>query len=133
MNKENSKIVLKREEGIITKKALESGHKRYVSEVKELEAELDKSVDEESFLVEEFSALVEQACSQIELRQEVDQMLFEFSAAADKDNEALGITSESHSSNGHDSSQNPEAPSRDSYSHSPADPSTLDETRQDSD
>ncbi|MFQ5443296.1 MAG: hypothetical protein ACE5EK_01645, partial [Nitrospinales bacterium] len=55
LNKENSKIVLKREEALITKKALESSHKRYVSEVKVLEAELDKSVDEESFLVEEFS------------------------------------------------------------------------------
>lgn len=133
LNKENSKIVLMREEGIITKKALESSHKRYLSEVKELEVELDKSVDEESFLIEEFCALVEQAGSQIELRQEVDQMLFEFSAAADKDNEALGMSDESQSANGHDSSQNPERPSQGSSSRTSTHSSVNDESQDNSD
>ena len=81
-----SEILIKKDEAQKKIRLLEEEGKRFLDEVKRIEAELATSVKEEGILIKEFKELVEKVESSMEISDELDSILFACLTAAESRN-----------------------------------------------
>jgi chromosome segregation ATPase len=76
-------ILVKKDEAQKKIRLLEEEGKRFLDEVKRIEAELESSVKEEGLLIKEFKELVGKVESSLEISDEMDHILFTHLTAAE--------------------------------------------------
>ncbi len=79
-------ILVKKDEAQKKIRMLEEEGKRFLEEVKRIEAELETSVKEEGLLITEFKKLVGKVESSLEISDEIDHILFAYLTAAESRN-----------------------------------------------
>lgn len=83
MERARVEISIKNEEAMESRELLESNGRKLLGEVKKLQSELDKSVTEERLLIKEFGRVVHDVEKCIEIKQDIDHLLFSILAASE--------------------------------------------------
>lgn len=87
-----------KEQAIDAKTAMESNYESLLKEHKKFEIELEITLQEEHYLLQEYRKVIDPVTSQIVIKQETDQMLFNLLTAEESD-QTVGPTSENGSDN----------------------------------
>lgn len=83
MERARVEISIKNEEAMEAREGLENNGRRLLGEVKLLESDLDKSLIEERLLIKEFGRVVTDVEKCVEIRQEIDHLLFSILATGE--------------------------------------------------
>lgn len=87
-----SEIQLKKGEALQKKEIFVDNDKRFQDEVKRIETELDKSINEEQVLITEFSSLLHKVQGCIEISDEIDHVLFSSLTASETPSVSKPVT-----------------------------------------